>query len=151
VSCASLENIPIQDYIIPPESELSTIYLYRTNSMPTKANVEFKIDNIKIALLPDDRFTWVQVQPGKYLLWASYGAILDMTARLQVDLEPKKTYLFQYDGQGSGGAGYPIYGSDGKLIGYVGSDSRAWTKLNELSPSQINDIVIYTKYVSSKY
>lgn len=148
-SCAHLKEIPAQQYVAPPKSDLATIYLYRTNSMPTKANVEFKVDNTRVALLPDDSFTWIKVQPGQHILAASYDPLLGLTARLPITVEPRKTYAIQYQGQASGGTGYPLYGNDGKVIGYVDSDRKAWTKLEEFPIDQINDLVLYTKFVFS--
>lgn len=117
--------------------------------MPTKANVEFKIDNIRVALLPDDCFTWVKVQSGQHILSASYDPLLGLTARLPIIVESHKTYAFQYEGQASGGVGVPLYGNDGKVIGYVGSDRKAWTKIEEFPIERINDLILYSKYVSS--
>lgn len=149
-SCASIENIPDTEFVEPPKSELATVFIYRANSMPTKANINIKVDNIKRALLPDDKVTWIQVTPGKHILSAGYPSFPDMSAYLEVNFESGKTYLFQYDGAGSGGSGFPIFGTDGKMIGYVSSNNKPWTKLDEKPSSQISDVLIYYKYVNAR-
>lgn len=65
--------------------------------MPTKGTVQVQVDERLVAVLPPNRFTWVQVPHGRHVIAVGYPSFPDTRARLVIETSPGKDYLIHYD------------------------------------------------------
>jgi hypothetical protein len=145
VGCASTETIPTAQYVEPSAPESAVVYVYRTQSMPTKANVRVEIDGKLVALLPDNRFTWLPLGPGRHAIRVGYPSFPDMSKTLEIDALPGQKYLVQYRGD----AGAPLmqlFGAGGTPLGTYRTGRMASTNL-DLQPNktieQVTETLLY--------
>lgn len=148
-ACASTEVQQSTPFVKPSEESSATVYVFRSQSMPKKANVKVEIDGKQAALLPDNRFTWVKLEPGRKVVRIGYPSFPDMSKSATLDLKPGKSYLVQYRGS-AGGPDRPIFGIGGNFIGTIRVGEEAWTSV-ELVPSEgIEKMTSTFQYVPAK-
>jgi hypothetical protein len=147
--CASIEEIPTEEYATPPPSKMATVYVFRSQSMPTRANLRIDIDGRPVALLPDNHFTWVRVHAGKRLFTTDYGALVDMSAKLEVELAESAVYLLRYEG-GTRGTDVPLFGTGGRFIGTVEVGERSRPRLHQVPVSDLESVTKTLPYVPAR-
>lgn len=131
--CASVPDVPTVRYTPPQSSkELVTLYFLRNDSMPTRLTARILVNGKKLALLPDNSFTWVQVSPGQLDIGVEFNPIaMVKSAHLQIATKGSESYFVRYAGSIEEGATsqLPIY-SSGKFIGM--SSTSPMKERNEL-------------------
>lgn len=147
-ACASTGSIQPVPYVKPSDSSKAILYVFRSLSMPTKANVKIEIDGKLVGLLPDDRFTWIAVEPGKRAVRIGYPSFPDMSKIVELNVEPGKSYVLQYRGS-SGGADMPLFGAGGRVIGTVQVGSRAWTSVDVHPSETVDELTTLLPYVAA--
>jgi hypothetical protein len=147
--CSSTREIPTDIYSPPAMEDAGVIYFYRDTTMPTKVNLDVKIDDEKMALLPPNRFTWLKISPGKYKVSVGYPSFPDMSAKSEITVEAGKSYLFKYWST-SGGGSVPIFGANGAAIAFIPVGPRAQTLLKSEPAESIPKITEAYKYVKAQ-
>jgi hypothetical protein len=143
--CASTHQIQTRTYTPPTQDDNgAVVYFYRDVTMPTKVNLDVKVDGQAVALLPPSRFTWVRVTTGKHQLSVGYPSFPDMSAKIEMTIEPRKIYLFKYLSSAGGGL-MPVNNGGGVTLVQMGS--RPWTALSPESENNIAAVVSSYGYV----
>jgi hypothetical protein len=134
-ACSTLQQVPIAPYVAPGPSEMATIYIFRALSMPTRANVEVRVDGRRVALLPDNRLTWFRLAPGRHVLKVGDPFVLALdAATVELEVAAHGSYALRYLASADA-PGIPLFGLNGKYIGTVqvgSSASRKSAKKNGL-------------------
>ncbi|MDP2031202.1 MAG: DUF2846 domain-containing protein [Thiobacillus sp.] len=147
--CVSTRVIQTNVYAAPSQDQDAVIYFYRDVTMPTKVNLDVKIDDKKVALLPPSRFTWVKVSPGRHLLSVGYPSLLDLSAKSEIVTEAGKVYLFKYLSS-SGGGTMPVFGASGAFMGTIPIGPAAWTLLQKEPEENISKVIGSHQYVAAQ-
>ena len=145
--CASTRDIPTSTYSQPAPDGETIVYFYRDATMPTRANLDVKIDGKKVALLPPNRFTWIKVRPGRHALSVGYPSTPDMSAKFELIAEVDKIYVFKYLSSAGGGI-VPLMGPGGALIGTMQMGSRPWTRLVQEAESTLPSLMSSHEFVT---
>ena len=146
IGCTSIKETPTAAYVAPPISAAPKLYVYRGLSMPTKANVEIQIDGQLVAYLPNNRFTWINVPPGRHTVAVGYPSFPDMRAKLEVDFVEGQSYLIRYDSQV--GREMSLFGIHPAPIPGVTNDGRGgYTRIRLFPSTDIARIVEQYHYV----
>lgn len=135
--CASAPDIAPQHFVAPPSSKsLSTLIVYRANSVPKGVDARLKLNDTLKAYLPDNRVTWIQVPPGRHRLTVEFPVLVGMVSpKIEREFAPGVTYYFRYDGEAPT-SGVPIIGQNGIILGSVGGGGRFRNQLVEVSEGQ---------------
>jgi len=154
VGCASVPDVAKTTYVPPPQSsELATVYLLRQNSMPTALTARIQVNGKKIALLPDDCFTWIQVPPGQTRLEAAFNPASGVkTAALDMALEASQTYYIRYSGAipSSNQSQVPVI-AGGRFLGMASTSSLdSWNELRAVDEPQGRAFLTSFAYVAAQ-
>lgn len=127
--CASAPDLIPVPFEAPPESSNSTVFVYRSKSVPMGVYARIEANGERKSLLPDDHLTWFQVAPGKYRIEVHFPALVGMDRpAIDLVLDSGKIYYIRYDGT-SPGASIPIMGSNGQFLGVVGGAGKFSNRL----------------------
>lgn len=122
--CASAPDLISVPFEAPPESSNSTVFVYRSKSVPMGVYARIEVNGERKSLLPDDHLTWFQLVPGQYKIEFYFPALIGMDRpAIDLALESGKTYYIRYDGT-SPEASIPIMGSNGRFLGVVGGGGK---------------------------
>jgi hypothetical protein len=139
-ACASLQQVPTAPYVAPAPSDMATIYVFRALSMPTRANVEVRVDGRRVALLPDNRLTWFRVAPGRHVFEVGDSFVLATNAAtLELEVSAQGSYALRYLAS-AGAPGIPLFGLNGKYMGTAQVGPASWRRLVQ-EPLTVLDVM----------
>lgn len=148
-ACTTLQHVPVAPYVAPGPSEMATIYVFRALSMPTRANVEVRVDDRRVALLPDNRLTWFRVAPGRHVLKVGDPFVLALdAATLELEVAAHGSYAVRYLAS-AGAPSIPLYGLNGKYTGTVQVGPSASRKLVQEPLSVLDVMTAQLPYVEA--
>jgi hypothetical protein len=128
---------------------MATIYVFRALSMPTRANVEVRVDGRRVALLPDNRLTWFRAAPGRHVLQVGDPFVLALdAATLELEVAAHGSYALR-NLASAGAPGIPLFGLNGKYTGTAQVGPSASRKLVQEPLTVLDVMTVQLPYVEA--